>query len=95
MMNSRNQIHHAVQSSQIFNSLEFRGIEIRIINLFPDTQKLNGVFITQPFFDEDKTVLNIPDHKGVFDLYIVFLRAEDDANGGVVLWAAFFVVQEI
>ena len=33
--------------------------------------------------------------QGIFDLHVVFLGAEDDADGGLVIGAAFLVVEEV
>jgi hypothetical protein len=52
--------HKAVQPGLIFNSLEFGGIKIGVVDLFPYSQKLDGVLIPEPFFNQGKTVVDVP-----------------------------------
>ena len=42
----------AVEAKLFFNPLEFEGIKIGVVELLPNTEKLNGVAITEPVLNE-------------------------------------------
>ena len=41
----------SIESRLVFNSLEFGGIKMGIVHLFPDAQKLDRVLFLEPFFN--------------------------------------------
>ena len=52
----------SVEAGLIFNSLEFGGIKIGVVDFFPDAEKLDRVFVSLPFLDEHQPIIDIPDH---------------------------------
>lgn len=51
-LDSGNREGKPVETSLVFNSLEFGGIKIPVIDLLPDPQKLDGILVSQPFLNE-------------------------------------------
>ena len=47
-----------------FNSPEFGGIKVRVINFFPNANKLNSVFVSQPFFNKYHALIKTFYHIG-------------------------------
>ena len=41
-----------IQSGLLFNPVEFDGIKVGVVELFPDAEKFQGIAITQPVSDE-------------------------------------------
>ena len=47
----------AVETGLTFNCGEFAGIEMRIVDGFPDSKKLHGVAVAKPIGDEKVSIL--------------------------------------
>ena len=50
----------AVEARLFFNPIEFDGIKTGVVELFPDTEKLDGVAITEPVLNGDTAPSTAP-----------------------------------
>jgi hypothetical protein len=64
----------------VFNSLEFGGIKIRIVELFPDAEEKDGILVLEPLLDEGGAALEVTHHVGKGD--VVFILPPDDGDLG-------------
>jgi len=66
-----------VQPGLTFNYGEFAIIKIRVVDGFPDPQKLDGVAVSQPVRDEKVTILGL-EHVGDRNEILVLVRKNGD-----------------
>ena len=63
----------------IFNSLEFEGIKISVVNAVPHTKEQDGVLVFEPLFDGGSSSIEVPHHVGEGD--VVAARLSQDSDG--------------
>src|SRR3990167_10847059 len=68
----------AIKSGLIFNSIGFEGIKIGVVNLFPNTQKNNGILVSQPLLNKRIPTLKILHH--IRERNIIFFTFQQNAN---------------
>jgi hypothetical protein len=68
----------AVPAGLISNSLEFEGIKIRVVYLFPNAEKEDGVLVLEPLLNERAATLKIPYHVGERDVVAMFPGQDGD-----------------
>ncbi len=73
--------HAAVEARPLFNPIEFDGIKIGVVELFPDTKKLNGVAITEPVLDEVVGAFGIAVASNVRQADVIRFLFGDDTDG--------------
>ncbi len=52
----------AVPSGLVFNSLEFGGFKIRVVELFPDAEEEDSVLVFEPLLDKSGASVEVPHH---------------------------------
>jgi hypothetical protein len=74
----------AVPSGLVFNSLEFGGFKIRVVELFPDAEEEDGVLVLKPLLDKGGTSFEVPHHVGEGDEVVVLMVDHRDLGASNV-----------